>query len=651
MSIDTRKKWLEELLEGVFGAKHVKIDSIFNNYEWIGDSVVFAKGWLQSVKCTDTYHANYIKLMKRALLDDDTVYSSDCNKIKKNFNKQHVIDNAKRYFKNYGFYAEKYSANYSLNDLGRLFYKIILTEFFPIIFEIGKDMAEDISDRYCRQTERIKHLFAAPDLEELFYINAQNKDIDTIIDYDINEYDIKADIAIPVNTSSLNLGLVISWKKNAVEIVTKPADDQFCAWSERDKLSLDELMEKWVKYPYNPDDMFTKPWNPWLDGFLEKSDLKQYCSITKTEIKYCYILSHYIYFLTNKELFRKCSSYSDMKKLIIGRLKESLVQGYEGEIYSYYGSIVDEIEEMLGIISSVNMELMIEHSKDNYKEIISHFNLEPDLVYNSCAFKRDNENDIIDAVYQLLEQAIYDFAMRIDDNCNELVKNLKKYLPGNRIARHMNKIGEYANDEAHNKYIYLLDEKLQEKKGKYYTPRNNNHNKTMISNLINFFSPEDNYLKCLQMVLKKYYNCLQDKNDSITTGGQIEAKNKGVLADPEFISSAKQEIDAKINGLRESLIVYLHSQYEMIMLITGKEAEQSCSDLEEYDKLRTALFTEKYARTLFYPFLLDMEKDLRALINEGTKFGTVHYSSVIDSNLERFKQKIYCDNHIDEYDY
>ena len=586
--------------------------------------------------------------MKRALLDDAVFFNENWT-IREGFDRHRIIDNAKRYFKKYGFYEEKYSNNYSTSDIGRLFYKIILTEFFPIIFDKEKDMKDDISDMYNRQVDRLKHLFAAPDLEELFYINAQNKDISVILDFCLNDNVDNADIAIPINTSSLNLGMVMPWKKNAVEIVTKPADNQFRAWSERSDLSLDELMEKWVEYPFDPEGLFVKPWNPWLDGFVEKSEQKIFCPITHTKIEYCYVLSHYIYFLTRKDVFSECSNYSEMKELIIKRLKDSLTYEYDGPIYTYYNSIINEIEEMLEIIWSMNFEQMIEHSEDDYKENVSHFNLEPDTVYTSCAFERDNTEDIIDAIYQLLEKSIYDFAIRIDDNCEELVKNLRENLPEISIERHKEKIGQYLTDEKFQGYISLIDAKLNENNAKFYTPRKNNTNKTMVGNLINYFSPGDNYLKCLKMALEKYYGFLQGESENTAIKTWIEENAQPVLADPEFICDTKKDIDTKIDGLREHLMIYLQTQYEIIMLLTGKDKKMNFSDFEEYDKIREKLICFKYALTPFYPFLFDIEKELKERINDGTEMGIEHFNTIIDSNLKKYKSKVYSDCHLDDW--
>ena len=70
----TRKTWLEELVTGLFEAKHVKIDNVYLNDDCVYDAVVYEKGWLQSVDCTGKYCKNYSMLFKRALLDDDSVF-------------------------------------------------------------------------------------------------------------------------------------------------------------------------------------------------------------------------------------------------------------------------------------------------------------------------------------------------------------------------------------------------------------------------------------------------------------------------------------------------------------------------------------------------------------------------------------------------
>lgn len=644
----TRKTWLEELVTGLFESKLVKIDNVYLNDDCVYDAVVYEKGWLQSVDCTGKYCKNFTLLFKRALLDNDTDFYNDAHIKKNGFNKSRIIENAKRYFKSYGFDEEKYSINYSTSDLGRLFYKIIMTEIVPVIFETGKDMKEDISDRYGKQSERIKCLFSAPDLDDLFYVNAQNKDIDIILDHELYSDKKKADIAIPIDTSHMYLRLVMPWQKNAVEIVTKPADAQFRAWSERTDLSLEELMEKWVKYPYDPEGMFVKPWDPWLDGFAEKSEQRNYCPITKTEIKYCYVLSRYVFFVTSKRFFEKCSSYSDMKELINERLKETLLDDSCGEIYSYYKSVADEIEEMIGIISSVNMDKMIEHSKDDYKDIVSHFNLDPDLTYASCAFDIRNEEDIIDAVYNIFEKAIYNFAMRIDNNCDELAKNLKEYLTPSSIARHKNVVANYIKDEQLVEYIQLIDNKLEEKDTKLFTPTKNKNDKSMIAKLNRVIAPEGNYLKCLKKALEKYRDSLigaSSEEEIKIPKGQSKANNqtkaKNTSKNTEYIRKMKESIDNEIEDLRKPLETYLQSHYDIIRQLTGKADKNDAADFESYYKLRTELFSFNFTLTPFYPCLLKMERELKALVNTSDELSSEKLNSVIDSNLSNFKMELY----------
>lgn len=644
----TRKTWLEELVTGLFEAKHVKIDNVYLNDDCVYDAVVYEKGWLQSVDCTGKYCKNYSMLFKRALLDDDTVFYTDAYNVKPDYNKRRIIENTKRYFKNYGFDEEKYTVNYSLNDVGRLFYKIIMTEIVPIIFEIGKDMKEDISDRYSKQLERIKCLFSAPDLDDLFYINAQNKDIDIILDYELYSDKKKADIAIPIDTSHLCLRLVMPWQKNAVEIVTKPADAQFRAWSERTDLSLDELMEKWVKYPYDPEGMFVKPWDPWLDGFAEKSEQRKYCPITNTEIKYCYVLSRYVFFVTSKRFFEKCSSYSDMKTLINERLSKTLLEDSCGKVYSYYRSIAEEIEEMIGIISSVNMEQMIEHSKDYYRDIVSHFNLDPDLTYASCAFDIENKDDIIDAVYNIFEKVIYNFAMRIDNNFDELAKNLKKYLTPSSIARHMNVVANYIEDKQLAKYIQLIDNKLEDKDNKIFSPIKNKNDKSMIAKLSYVIAPEDNYLQCLKKALVKYRDSLigdlseeEIKLHKDQSEANNQTKEKNTYKNTEYIRKLKESIDNEIENIRKPLKVYLQSHYDIIRQLTGNAEKNDTVDFESYYKLRTELFSFNFNLTPFYPCLLKMEQELKALVNTSDELSSEKLNSVIDSNLSNFKMELY----------
>lgn len=635
----TRKTWLEELVTGLFDAKHVKIDNVYVN-----DAVVYEKGWLQSVDCTGKYCKNYSMLFKRALLDDDTVFYTDAYNVKPDYNKRRIIENTKRYFKNYGFDEEKYTVNYSLNDVGRLFYKIIMTEIVPIIFEIGKDMKEDISDRYSKQLERIKCLFSAPDLDDLFYINAQNKDIDVILDYELFGDKKKADIAIPIDRSNLDLRLVMPWEKSAVELVTKPANTQFRAWSERTDLSLDELMEKWVKYPYDPEGMFVKPWDSWLDGFSEKCERKKYCPITNTAIKYFDVLSRYVFFVTSKQFFAKCSSYSDMKVLINERLKETLLLDSDGKIISYFRSIADEIEEMIRIISSVNIDQMIEHSKDSYKEIVLHFNLDPDLAYASCAFDLKNEEDIINSVYNILEKVIYDFAMRIENSCDELAKNLKEYLSKIKFDRHMNVVTNFIEDKQLAGFIQKIDTKLDDNDNKIYTPRNNKDDKSMITTLSYVFFPEDNYLRCLKKALEKYHDSLNkpsSEEDMKLLQDQPEANNetkvKYVYNSPEYNRRMKEDIDNEIGRLREPLKAYLQDHYYIIRKLTGKAEKNYVADLESYYKLRAELFSFEYIFTPLYPRLLEMEQEIKSLVNTGAELSNDNLNKIIDYNLSKYR--------------
>ena len=144
----SRKSWLEELLIGVFTVKHIKLLDEENGNLF---PIIYEKGWFQYAKCTANYYKNYTRLFKRALLDNDTVYYSDTYNMKENIDRDHIIENAKRYFSSFGYCEDKYTVQYSTNDIGRLFYKIIINEIFPIIFEIGHDIDEDITDKYYKK--------------------------------------------------------------------------------------------------------------------------------------------------------------------------------------------------------------------------------------------------------------------------------------------------------------------------------------------------------------------------------------------------------------------------------------------------------------------------------------------------------------------
>lgn len=639
----SRKRWLEELLMGVFSVKHVKLI-----YEENGNlfPIIYDKGWFQYAKCTANYYKNYAHLFKRALLDSDTVYYSDNYKRKENIDRDHIIENAKRYFCSFGYSEEKYTVKYSTNDISRLLYKIIINEILPIIFEAGKDIDEDITDRFNKEKERIYCLFSMPDLDDLFYIDARNRDIDKIIDYDLREDEFKADIAIPIDTSGMSLGLLIPWQKNAVEIITKPADSGLKVWSERTDLSLDELMEKWIKYPYVPEAHFDKPWNPFFDSFVEEKEHRQYCPITRTEIKHFGILSRYVFFVTNSCYFKECSSYAEMKLVINKRLRDTLSNEHDTEFYSYYKSIADEIKEMVSIIRSVNIKLLIEHNKENYAEIVKHFNLDPDLLYTSCSFDRKNESEIIDAIYNVLEKAIYDFAIRIDNNCQLLGKEFKKRININQL---MNTIENCITDESFIESICMLDDNLNEDRDRYYPIRKKSTGSSFLDTFNKAFSPKENYLKYLKDTLKKFYDCLNDNNINEcrlnTEEETVDSENFGKK------DGLKKHIDEQIELLKEPLTVYLKSQYKMIMFINGEGNQFTKANYNEYDKLRIELLEYYYGFTQLYQHLLNMDKELKKLIDASAEINNDIFNAIIKNALCNFKHSIYSDLRIKDEDH
>ena len=172
----TRIAWLDELLTNIFTAKHVKLSEVeYLNNKKVISPVCYGKGWFQNFKCTDSCHINYKSLIKRALIDTDTLFLKD-GKNKKGIDRQRIIENAKLYFRSYGYDDEKYRIKYSLNCIALLFYRIIITEIFPTIFELGHDINEDITDKYIKQKERIGYYFANADLDDFLYADAKNKE-------------------------------------------------------------------------------------------------------------------------------------------------------------------------------------------------------------------------------------------------------------------------------------------------------------------------------------------------------------------------------------------------------------------------------------------------------------------------------------------
>lgn len=641
--IMTRKRWLDQLITGIFEVKHVKLlDEEKGNMS----PIVYDKGWFQSVKCTDRYLKNYTHLFRRALVDDDTVFLNDNYKCRAGFDRTRAIENAKRYFRSFGYDEVKYSISYSMNDIGRLFFKIITNELFPIIFDIGKEITADVTDKYYKCKDRITSLFSAPDLEDLFYIDAKNEDIDKIVDYELNNQS-DADIAIPINTSHMDLDILMRWQKCAVEIVVKPANTEYQAWSERNDLSLDELMEKCVEYPYDEKASFEKPWDSWLDGFVEKYEQKGYFPITHTEIEDFSVLSRYAFFITKKIFFGNCTSYADMKSLIIERLRKTMLDKHYGKISAYYKSIIYEIEEMLDIIRCANIKDMIEHSRDDYKNIVTQFNLDPDILYRSCSFNTNIEHEIIDSVYNVLEKAIYDFAQHVNRKCDVLVKKLKENLSEVTIKRHMNMINDYVNSPSLSENIQLLDERLQENSNAYYSPRKKTYDSKIINALSYVYDSEDNYLKCLKNALLKYYNLL---NDDTNTEKLQDSNYKAeyTVNDPNHVKSLKEEIDTKIEKLRNPLMYYLKGYYESIMVITGRRERSELFDFEKYDLLRTELFGFSIILTPFYSYLLEMEKDVKSLIDGNTELNNEKYEYIIESTLSKYKQCLYSTFNIDE---
>ena len=640
----SRKSWLEELLIGVFTVKHVKLLAEENGKLF---PIVYEKGWFQYAKCTQKYFKNYAHLFKRALLDNDTVYYSDNYNKKEKIDRDHIIENAKTYFSSFGYSEWEYTVKYSHNDIGRLFYKIIIKEILPIIFESGQDIEADITDTYNEKKERLHCLFSTPDLDDLFYIDARNRDIDKILDYGLMEDESKADIAIPIDTSGLHLGLLMPWQKNAVEIVTKPADSDYKAWSERTDLSLDELMEKWIKYPYDPKAHFDKPWNPFLNAPVERLAQREYCPITHTEIKRFGVLSRYVFFVTNTRFFEKCSSYDEMKLVINERLKKTISDEYDINFYAYYKSISDEIREMVSILFSADMKLLIAHDKESYKEMVEHFNLDPDLLYKSCSFERTDEDEIIDAVYNILEKAIYDFATRIDNNASSLVKEFKKRMNTTHL---INTIENYINDDSFIESIRILDDNLKEKRDKYYPVRKKATGSSLLDAFNTVFSPEENYLQYLKNALQKFYDCLKA---NVSDESQVQFNNKEestVSDDASKKNTFKENIDQAIELLKAPILVYLKTQYTMLQYINGDDVQFTMSNYNDYDRLRTELLEYMYGLFPFYHHLLDIDKQLKELFDARTDINDDIYNSIIESNLCNYKRMLYSKYGISDAD-
>lgn len=642
----SRRNWLEELLIGVFTVKYIMVLSKYKKHDF---PVVFQQDWYKRVKCNDASLLNYNLLFKRALIDSDTVYFNSSNNQRKDLNKNHIIENAKKYFGSYGYSEGEYTRKYSTDDIGRLFYKIIIKIIFPIIFEAGMDMDDDISHRYKNIKERITYLFSNPDLDDFFYIDARNQDIEKIIDYDLMGDDSKADIAIPIETSFMTLVTVIHWYNTSVDITIKPADYDFKVWSERTDLSLDELMEKWIKYPYNPKAHFEKPWDPSRDRFDENIEQGKNCPITTTEIKHFEVLPLYIFFITNSRFFKKCSSYKEMKDVIIERLKKTILSKHDTEFYSYYKSVADEIKEMISIIKSADINRMIEHDKESYTEIVRHFNLEPKELYKSCSFNRKNDIEIIDEIYNMLEKAIYSFASNIKNKSRSLVIEFKDRIPSTTIKHLMDTIDNYINDNRFIESIQMLDDRLKEDRDKYYPEKPKTKGSSFLDSLNTIIPPEENYLKYLKVALQEFYDCLNDDNNDecqLNTEEEVVASENSKEKD-----YFKKLIDEQIELLKKPLIGYLKSKYKMIMYIYGKGAQFTKADYNEYDKLKIQLSKTICLSTPFYDSLIEIDKKLKELIDANAEINDDVFNTIIETNLCNFKQSLYSYYKINDEDH
>ena len=151
-----------------------------------------------------------------------------------------------------------------------------------------------------------------------------------------------------------------------------------------------------------------------------------------------------------------------------------------------------------------------------------------------------------------------------------------------------------------------------------------------------------------QKALEKYRDSLigaSSEEEIKIPKGQSKANNqtkaKNTSKNTEYIRKMKESIDNEIEDLRKPLETYLQSHYDIIRQLTGKADKNDAADFESYYKLRTELFSFNFTLTPFYPCLLKMERELKALVNTSDELSSEKLNSVIDSNLSNFKMELY----------
>lgn len=485
------------LLYEIYGRINLKIDNIFlkDSDSSKKEVIMFCGGEYSKNTYTHKKLENYDYLFYLTFCAPEIYFVNEKGNVI--FKRANAVSNAIDYFRKFEVEIPEYFRTKSENKiLCKALYTAFIDILLPVIFEC-QNIKKKLDKKLEMVKARLQSHFAGIELGYLEGINATAKDYKIIYDSEYFDSDSveKFDdfYAITVDTAQFAVRIYIPCLITAVSLGVKNSDDN-------DRYSLKRIIGNYQKYPFEDDEPFLDPFAGQAEGYIANNPryTEESCfPLSDVVIPAQYFIPRYFYYITRinqdiidrynediKKNIRAAMSLTNERGEVIMPREESVEEKFELEkldhdklntllmeraakdfreahrddISEYYRHVMTYIEDMIRRIATADYSCAIRRDSDveACQKFAKHFNIDYEKIIEFI-----EDDYCVEKCYELIEEAVFEFANRIEIDSYKLANEFAKFLPSD-IELHYNSIGEYIESGKLTNAIRLKAEILSE---------------------------------------------------------------------------------------------------------------------------------------------------------------------------------------------
>ncbi len=513
-----RQDCLDNLLNGIYDKTTVRVKKIhYKGQEKKTEVVIFERGWKDKCSYTSKKADNYRKLFRMTFCKPDVLFLNDAENERPDFSQEVTILNAINYFREHKVeIADSLYLEVGKKIMGEVVFKAINEYIIPVIFKPECSKTDDVELQFERAIDKIRGLFAGLELGYTLHDEVTASAFSRIYDSDFSEavYNkAKHLYAIPINTFQADLQIMNFWA--VPHMVVRVKDAQIAVQT------YEELVDGYLHYPFDENQMYVDPSGNHLRNSVKNTGNFHAFPISNKELYKIYIPRN-IYYISyipedekeRAELYPDITTHYELENRMKIKVLRDMRAAFQTEIEKYYLSVCSSIEDILDRLSYGRLGTFIAKKPcelNSCKLVLKRFNIKVEELYECLSAEFDSENDFVVQIWNLLEDAIYDFTSQLESTGEGLASEMQQYLDPDALSQHCQKIKEFLESEQLKKNIETR-EKAQKSCPERFDFKVDQETHTFAKN----FDPKlyhKNVYKWLRDTLNVYYNYLTNKEN------------------------------------------------------------------------------------------------------------------------------------------